>query len=100
MLRGSEGARLAGYYLAGDPRTPDGSPLYADPTRLPPTLIQVGSRGVLLDDSVSMAERMRAAGCQVELEIWPRMPYTWQGRRSFRKRERPSSASAPSCRAK
>jgi epsilon-lactone hydrolase len=25
-----------------------------------------------------MAERMRAAGCQVELEIWPRMPHTWQ----------------------
>jgi epsilon-lactone hydrolase len=22
--------------------------------------------------------RMRAAGCQVELEIWPRMPHTWQ----------------------
>jgi hypothetical protein len=21
---------------------------------------------------------MRAAGCQVELEIWPRMPHTWQ----------------------
>jgi len=27
---------------------------------------------------VRMAERMRAAGCQVELEIWPRMPDTWQ----------------------
>jgi acetyl esterase/lipase len=25
-----------------------------------------------------MADRMRAAGCQVELEIWPRMPHTWQ----------------------
>jgi acetyl esterase/lipase len=21
---------------------------------------------------------MRAVGCQVELEIWPRMPHTWQ----------------------
>ena len=35
-------------------------------------------RDPLLDDSVRMAERMRAAGCQVELEIWPRMPHTWQ----------------------
>ena len=79
MLRGSEGARLASYYLAGaDPRTPYASPLYADPTGLPPTLIQVGSDEILLDDSVRMAERMRAAGCQVELEIWPRMPHTWQ----------------------
>jgi len=37
-----------------------------------------GSDEILLDDSVRMAERMRAAGCQVELEIWPRMPHTWQ----------------------
>ena len=79
MLRGTEGARLASYYLAGaDPRTPYASPLYADPTGLPPTLIQVGSDEFLLDDSVRMAERMRAARCQVELEIWPRMPHTWQ----------------------
>jgi alpha/beta hydrolase fold len=34
-------------------------------------------RDPLLDDSVRMAERMRAAGCQVELEIWPRMPHVW-----------------------
>ena len=79
MLRGTEGARLASYYLAGaDPLTPYASPLYGDPTGLPPTLIQVGSDEILLDDSVRMAERMRAAGCQVELEIWPRMPHTWQ----------------------
>ena len=25
-----------------------------------------------------MAERMRAAGCEIELEIWPRMPHAWQ----------------------
>jgi monoterpene epsilon-lactone hydrolase len=69
MLRGTEGARLARYYLAGaDPRTPYASPLYADPSGLPPTLIQVGSDEILLDDSVRMAERMRA----------PRMPHTWQ----------------------
>src|SRR6266436_3993317 len=43
-----------------------------------PKNIQVGSDEILLDDSVRMAERMRAAGCQVELEIWPRMPHTWQ----------------------
>jgi acetyl esterase/lipase len=78
MIRSEEAPRLARYYLAGtDPRTPYASPLYGDPTGLPPTLIQVGSDEVLLDDSVRMAERMRAAGCQVELEIWPRMPHAW-----------------------
>jgi len=78
MIRGNEGSALASCYLAGaDPRTPYASPLYGDPTGLPPTLIQVGSDEVLLDDSVRMAERMRAAGCEVELEIWPRMPHAW-----------------------
>jgi monoterpene epsilon-lactone hydrolase len=78
MIRSEEAPRLANCYLAGtDPRTPYASPLYGDPAGLPPTLIHVGSDEVLLDDSVRMAERMRAAGCQVELEIWPRMPHTW-----------------------
>jgi acetyl esterase/lipase len=65
-------------YLAGaDPRAPYVSPLYGDPAGLPPTFIQVGSDEVLRDDAVRMADRMRAAGCQVELEIWPRMPHVW-----------------------
>ena len=70
--------RVVGYYLDGaDPRLPYVSPLYSDPTGLPPTLIQVGSDEVLRDDAVRMAERLRAAGCRVRLEIWPRMPHVW-----------------------
>jgi epsilon-lactone hydrolase len=79
MIRSDEAPRLADCYLAGaDPRTPYASPLYGDPTGLPPTLIQVGNDEVLLDDSVRLAARMRAAGCEVELEVWPRMPHVWQ----------------------
>lgn len=72
-------ARLAlEYYLAGaDPRSPYASPLYGNPEGLPPTMIHVGSDEVLRDDAVRMADRMRVAGCQVELEIWPRMPHVW-----------------------
>ena len=70
--------RIAALYLAGaDPRHPYASPLHGDLRGLPPTLIQVGSDEVLRDDSVRMAERMRAAGGDVELEIWPRMPHVW-----------------------
>jgi len=70
---------FAAAYLAGaDARDPYASPLYGDPTGLPPTLIQVGSDEVLCDDSLRMAERMRAAGCTVELEVWPRMPHVFQ----------------------
>ena len=79
MIRSEETPRLVDQYLAGaDPRTPYASPLYGDHTDLPPTLIQVGSDEVLLDDSVRMADRLRAAGCHVEIEVWPRMPHVWQ----------------------
>ncbi len=71
-------ARFAAHYLNGaDPHHPYASPLYGDPAGLPPTLIQVGSDEILRDDAVRMAERMRQAGCAVELEIWPRMPHVW-----------------------
>ena len=70
--------RLAEQYLAGaDPRTPYASPLYGDPRGLPPTLIHVGSDEILRDDAVRMAERLRAAGCEAEIEIWLRMPHDW-----------------------
>ena len=79
MIKADEGPGLVGHYLAGvDPRMPYASPLYGDPTGLPPTLFQVGSDECLLDNSVRMAERMRAAGCAAELEAWPRMPHVWQ----------------------
>jgi acetyl esterase/lipase len=78
LLNAEDAAQFVEYYLAGaDPRTPYASPLYGDSFGLPPTMIQVGSDEMLRDDAVRMAERMRAAGCRVELEIWPRMPHVW-----------------------
>jgi epsilon-lactone hydrolase len=72
-------ARAVAAYLAGaDPRDPYASPLYGDAAGLPPTLILVGSDEVLRDDAVRMAERMQAAGCDVTLEVWPRMFHAWQ----------------------
>jgi monoterpene epsilon-lactone hydrolase len=69
---------FAADYLAGaDPRHPYASPLYGDPTGLPPTLIQVSSEEVLRDDAVRMAEKMQRAHCQAELQIWPQMPHVW-----------------------
>ncbi|MET0537550.1 MAG: alpha/beta hydrolase [Xanthobacteraceae bacterium] len=69
---------FAAWYLAGvDPSTPYASPLFGNLAGLPPVLIQVGSDEMLLDDSVRIAEKLRCAGGQVELEIWPRMPHGW-----------------------
>jgi acetyl esterase/lipase len=70
---------LASWYLAGaDLKTPYASPLHGDLTGLPPSLIQVGSDEILLDDAMHMAERLRAAGSSAEIEVWPRMPHVWQ----------------------
>jgi monoterpene epsilon-lactone hydrolase len=78
MLSADDLGPIAGQYLAGaDARTPYASPLYGDPKGLPPTLVQVGSDEILFDDSARMAERMRKAGCDVTLEVWPRMPHVW-----------------------
>lgn len=78
MLNANDLAPIAAQYLAGaDARTPYASPLYGEPKGLPPTLIQVGSDEILLDDSTRMALRMRNAGCTVSLEVWPRMPHVW-----------------------
>src|SRR5215472_15738897 len=78
LISTEQARRFVRCYLAGaDPRTPYASPLYGDPAGLPPTIIQVGSDEILRDDAARMADRMRAAGCRVELEIWPRMPHVW-----------------------
>ena len=69
---------MARNYLAGaDARTPLAAPLHADLSRLPPLLVQVGAAEALLDDSQRIAERARAAGVDVTLEVWEGMPHVW-----------------------
>ncbi len=41
-------------------------------------LIHVGNDEVLLDDSVRLAERARAAGVEVELKVWEGMWHVFQ----------------------
>ena len=71
-------AELASLYLAGaDPRDPLVSPIYAALTGLPPTLIQVGSAEILLDDATRLAAAAGAADVSVVLEVWPHMIHAW-----------------------
>ncbi|MFO8049985.1 MAG: alpha/beta hydrolase [Desulfosudaceae bacterium] len=67
------------YRQGADPASPLVSPLYADLSGLPPMLLQVGERECLLDDSVRLAEKARAAGVDVTLEIWDGMVHVFQG---------------------
>jgi len=71
--------RMGKLYLADtDPKTPLASPLYADLTGLPPMLIQVGTAETLLDDSIRIAERLRAAGVSVELQQYEDLIHVFQ----------------------
>jgi monoterpene epsilon-lactone hydrolase len=74
MLSADSLTEMADAYLAGtDPRTELASPVFADLTGLPPTRIDVGSAEVLLDDSTTVADRLREAGVPVELQVWDEM---------------------------
>ena len=61
-----------------DRRAPLAAPLHADLRGLPPLLIQVGTAETLLDDSTRLADRAKAAGVEVELEISDDMVHVWQ----------------------
>lgn len=65
------------YVGNADPKSPLASPLYGDLMGLPPLLILVGTSEVLLDDSTRFAERAKAAGVPVEIEVWEEMIHIW-----------------------
>jgi len=52
-------------------RDPDISPLYARLHDMPPALFTVGTMDCLIDDSLFMAERWRAAGNPAEVAVYP-----------------------------
>jgi acetyl esterase/lipase len=69
------------YLGAADPRDPLASPVFASEAELgalPPLLVQAAAGEVLADDAATLAENVRAAGGEVELELWPEMTHVWQ----------------------
>lgn len=56
-------------------RDPAISPLYADLRDLPPALFTIGTADALLDDSLFMFARWRAAGNMAQLRVWPEAPH-------------------------
>jgi acetyl esterase len=65
------GRAFAGDRTTEELRDPDLSPLYAELHDLPPAIFSVGDQDPLLDDSLFMAARWRAAGNHAELQVWP-----------------------------
>jgi len=66
------------YVGTSDPRAGLVSPVYANLSGLPSFLVQVGDREILLSDSISLAERAREDGVDIELQVWEGMWHVWQ----------------------
>lgn len=65
------------YYADASPLDPLVSPLYGDYKNLPPLLIHVGTHEILLSDSTRVAEKSKAAGVQVTLNVYQGMWHVW-----------------------
>jgi epsilon-lactone hydrolase len=61
----------------GDLKNPLASPLHAALEGLPRMLILVGTHECLFDDSTRFANKAKAAGVPVELDIWEEMIHDW-----------------------
>lgn len=57
---------------------PTASPLFGRFDGWPPLLLQASDSEVLRDDAVRLAERARADGAEVELELWAGLPHVFQ----------------------
>jgi len=66
------------YLGKADPRDPLASPVFGDYRGLPPLLFQIGEHEMLLDDGIRAAQKARADGIDVTLEVWPGMFHVFQ----------------------
>jgi epsilon-lactone hydrolase len=63
-------------YLGGvDPKDPRVSPVYADLTGLPPTLLLSGSRDLLLSGTIRLHVALKSAGVEAHLAVFEAMPH-------------------------
>jgi acetyl esterase/lipase len=56
-------------------RDPDISPLFAELSGMPPAVFTIGTADPLLDDTLFMEARWRAAGSATELRVWDEAPH-------------------------
>ncbi len=79
MIPTSATNHCAGHYTpnSADRKDPFISPMFGDFTGLPRTLILVGDREILLDDSRKVGEKAKDAGVDIEVDIWPGMFHDW-----------------------
>ena len=77
------------WWGAGDPRASEGSPLFGELSRLPPTMVLCGTRDLLVPQSRALVARTQVAGVPVTyveepglLHVYPLLPVP-EARRAF-----------------
>lgn len=59
------------------PSEPDISPIFADLSDLPPTLVHVSSTEMLYDDARRYVAKATAQGSPAQLQSWSHLPHVW-----------------------
>ncbi|MEM7762464.1 MAG: alpha/beta hydrolase [Pseudomonadota bacterium] len=67
----------AQHYAGDDLRRWQASPLYGDLSDLPPMLVQVGGRDLLVSDSTRLAKQAQSSGSDVTLEVEDGLVHVW-----------------------
>jgi epsilon-lactone hydrolase len=57
--------------------SPTVSPLHGDMAGLPPIILYASDSEILRDDTVLLAEKIRAGGGSAEIEVWHGLPHAW-----------------------
>jgi len=74
VIRTKWGMASSRMYLGdADPSDPNFAPLFGSVAGFPPTLVQVGRKEVLYEQDVEFAEKLRAAGIESRLTVFPRL---------------------------
>jgi len=78
LVKESLEAAAGRYTTADNFQNPLVSPIYGSFTDFPPVFIQCGGREILLADARVLAQKIEAAGGQVQLDVWPEMWHFFQ----------------------
>ena len=79
MLPAERMDEVVEFYLDDHDRAdPLASPVFGAWEAPPPALIAVSAHEILKDDALTLADRLRMAGGDVQLEVWRHLPHAWQ----------------------